>query len=311
MLIPETIALPFIISLSAGLISGVIIFLVGLRWRLLTSYLSRDRAAFRRVFGAKAAEAGILTITLDTYRDIRLFPTHIQEEVGTTPTQASATQERRFYKVFPDGHVTGFPEAYGDVLGYCSARAAAYLVDSLRAIGIMGRIASDRDVSSQWDGSLVNIGSSASNIKTNDIKYLPEKDNPWLVDDLESFTFRDGRKVKIEDGTDKGIILKLNNPYFRGYTVLVCAGLGEWGTSGAAWFLSSKWRMLGRRFGSNRFLVVVGVTPGADESAREMFAEGKESILWRLRSLLRLKKKNRSAGPKSPRDSHTREWNLE
>jgi len=281
-----------------NLIAGIIIFLAGLRWKLIRSYLSRERAAFRRVFGAKAAEAGIVTVTLDAYRDIRLLPERVQELVGATSAETSAPQARRFFKRFPDGHWTAFPGAYGDILAYCSARAAIYLIESFSAVGIMVRVASDLEVASQWSGTYVNIGSSATNIKTNDIKQLAE--NQWLLDDLEGFAFRDGQKELIEERLDKGIILKLPNPYFRGYSVLVCAGLGESGTSGAARFLAREWRMLAKRFGENAFLVLIGVTRGADESGREIRAMGKETIRWHLRSFLRFKKRPGSARKETP-----------
>jgi len=277
----------FFVSLVAGLFSGILIFLVGLRWRLVTSYLSRERAAFRCMFGAGAIEAGVVMLTLDTYRDLRLLPPEVQQRLGVAPIQVAPSQGHRFFKVFPDGHATAFPGAYGDILGYRSARGAAYLVNVLGGVpGITVRAVSDWEVSSQWKGTFVNLGSSASNIKTNDIKHLQE--NVWLQDDLGRFEFKDGRVVTIEDRTDKGIILKLVNPYFPEHSVFVCAGLGEWGTSGAAWFLSAHWRLLTRRFRRNPFLVVVRVTIGSDESARELLAFGEESLLWRMRAWIGL-----------------------
>jgi hypothetical protein len=48
---------------------------------------------------------------------------------------------------------------------------------------------------------------------------------------------------------------------------LACAGLDEWGTSGAAWFLANKWANLNQRAGSRPFAAVVRVRPGQDQSA--------------------------------------------
>jgi hypothetical protein len=274
----------------------------------VTSYLSRERGAFRRIFGENALEAGILTVTLDTYRDIRLLPPHIKELVGFS--RAASLPEQRFFKRFSAGHWTAFPEAYPDVLGYCSARAAAYLVEALAPIGISVRVVSDAEVSSEWSGTFVNIGSSASNIKTHDIKM--GADNFWLSGDVEKFVFKDGHEEKSEDHLDKGVILKLPNPHFRGYSVMVCAGLGEWGTSGAGRFLAREWRGLARRFGKNPFLMMVGVTPGADESCHELFALGKETLLWRIASRIRSdQKRARPFKPQAHSEPSTREWSLE
>lgn len=287
----EAITLQFLISLFAGILSGALIFLVGLRWRLITSFLSRDRVAFRRIFGSRAVESGIITITLDTYRDIRLLSVEDQQRIGIVPSRTASAQEQRFFKIFPDGHWTAFPGAYGDILGYCSARSSGYLVDGLRIPDIIVRVVSDTEVSSRWDGTFVNIGSSASNIKTDQVKHLPE--NTLLREDMGKFVLANGNEIAMEERTDKGIIFKIANPFFHGYSILVCAGLGEWGTSGAAWFLSTRWRMLGRRFGSNPFLLVVGVTIGTDGSAREILALGEETRLWRIRSWFRARLRRR------------------
>lgn len=281
----EAITLQFLISLLAGLLSGVLIFLVGLRWRFITSFLSRDRAAFRRIFGSRAVESGIITVTLDTYRDIRLLSVDDQQRIGIMPTRTISLQEQRFFKIFPDGHWTALPGASADILGYCSARGAGYLVDSLRIPTVVVRVVSDTEVSSRWDGTFLNLGSSASNIKTDQTKHLPE--NMLLREDMGKFILASGDEIAMEERTDKGVILKIVNPFFTGYSILVCAGLGEWGTSGAAWFLATRWRMLSRRFGRNRFLLVVGVTIGTDASAREISALGEETWLWRARSWFR------------------------
>jgi hypothetical protein len=69
---------------------------------------------------------------------------------------------------------------------------------------------------------------------------------------------------------DYGLILKIPNLRFPGHFFFVCAGLGEWGTSGASWYLASKWKSLQKEFGE-AFGVVVEVEIGSDESARRVF----------------------------------------
>jgi hypothetical protein len=171
------------------------------------------------------------------------------------------------------------------------------------------RVVSDVDVSSQWSGTFVNIGSSASNIKTDGIKHFPE--NPWLIDDLGGFTFKDGHKEEAEERLDKGIILKLPNPYFRGYSVIVCAGLGEWGTSGAASFLAREWKKLAKRFGKSAFLVVISVTPGADESGHELLAFGNETMSWKIMSRFgRGRHRAKHFEERTPPPPPGRDWSL-
>jgi len=68
------------------------------------------------------------------------------------------------------------------------------------------------------------------------------------------------------------MVLKVTNQRFPGCFFFVCAGLGEWGTSGAAWYLATKWRDLQKEFG-NAFGIVVEVELRSDESARRVFPE--------------------------------------
>ncbi len=61
--------------------------------------------------------------------------------------------------------------------------------------------------------------------------------------------------------------ISLPSQRFRGSFVFVCAGLGDWGTSGAAWYLAANWNDLRSRYGES-FGIVVEVDIGSDESAR-------------------------------------------
>jgi hypothetical protein len=167
-------------------------------------------------------------------------------------------------------------------MGYCTARAAAYLIDELSGIGNGNvRVISDGEAAAFWEGTFINLGSSATNIKTNDIKKLPE--NPWLLEDINGkLEFKNGQTVEIDNNGDKGIILKIRNPYFKDYSLFVCAGLGEWGTSGAAWYLAKNWWWISVRFKKEPFLIVINVTLKSDESAREIIYFGKECTSVRV-----------------------------
>lgn len=54
---------------------------------------------------------------------------------------------------------------------------------------------------------------------------------------------------------------------FPDRTWICCAGYGEWGTSGAAWFLANKWRELAKGLGADEsFLALVEVKREQDET---------------------------------------------
>jgi hypothetical protein len=142
------------------------------------------------------------------------------------------------------------------------------------------RLTTDVESASDWEQTFISLGSSVSNAKTDHVKKLPE--NPWLVNDMNGvFEFKDGTRVALEnDGRDKGIIMKIPNPHSSGHSLIVCAGLGEWGTSGAAWYLANRWRELSSRFGSAPFLVLVDVEVGGDQTAREIRYFGISQVPW-------------------------------
>jgi hypothetical protein len=242
--------------------------------------LSVQRTAFKRLFGKQPAQGGDLFVVLDTIRDTRLLGVAQQRAFNIQsppPTPASA----RYWKYFGDKQFTTLPGPE-EVVPECSARGSSYLIDSFRGIRTLStKMVSDSSVQSLWTGTFIALGSSNLNVKTDHIKHLPE--NSWLNDDAWQFTFKNENTViQAEGRNDKGLILKLPNPHSRGDSVIVCEGIGEWGTSGSAWFLSRHWKQLSRRFGDKPFLIVLNVTVGNDESAREILARGDELPQWSI-----------------------------
>ncbi len=240
----------------ANLVSSVILLVVGFIIGKTWDWTTKVRA-FRKVFGKEAGRDVPLYIVLDTLRDTRLLPHNAQQSLkihSPMPQPPSA----RYFKLFPDGHYTHLPGPDG-LVPECSARGSAYLIDAFRGIrGITTGAISDTSVANKWNGSFISLGSSYSNIKTDDIKLLPE--NPWLKNDASTFELKDNTTITMDPRSDKGIILKITNERFRGHTLVVCAGLGEWGTSGSAWFLGHNWKVLSRRFGRHPFMLVISVT---------------------------------------------------
>jgi hypothetical protein len=73
--------------------------------------------------------------------------------------------------------------------------------------------------------------------------------------------------VTLEPGFEYGMILKVRPARFPRRVWLACAGIGEWGTSGAAWFLANKWNEIRSRVGAYPFIAIVRILHGQDESA--------------------------------------------
>jgi hypothetical protein len=272
------------LNVIANIFASLILLAVGFfagRW---SDYTSQARA-FKRIFGRRAGKTGDLLISVDTIQDTRVLPPEDQHKLGISNPSGSVASHR-FFKVFPDGHITAISGPARSLLPECSARGASYLLDALRGVrGISAKTIADKVASSQWSSTFITLGSSYSNIKTDDIKHLPE--NPWLENDAGEFKFKDGTVIQGEQRYDKGLVMKLDNPHLNGHALIVCEGLGEWGTSASAWFLAYNWRTLSKRFGKNPFLICLSVTRGTDESAREIMAFGVERWIWRMMKRLK------------------------
>jgi hypothetical protein len=253
----------------------VLIFFTGFYWKTITFYYKRELRKFRRLFGEKTVNDAKIFIPIETY----LFNRDLFNKIFRNSSASSSQTPMPFLKMFPDGHATLFTGPDDEIQRYCSTRAIAYIIDGFHDVReIVVTPISDIESISKWSATFINIGSSVTNIKSDQIKKLSE--NQWLKEDMNGYSFNDGWKTVFDVEGDKGIILKIANPYSRGHSLLVCSGQKEWGTSGAGWFLAKHWRTLSRRFGKNPFLIVVNVSIGIDESAREIKFYGEESRLW-------------------------------
>ena len=67
------------------------------------------------------------------------------------------------------------------------------------------------------------------------------------------------------------MILKIHPTQFSNRTWILCAGIGEWGTSGAAWYLAYKWKEIYRYAKSSPFALVIKVKRNQDEFSEPIF----------------------------------------
>jgi hypothetical protein len=74
---------------------------------------------------------------------------------------------------------------------------------------------------------------------------------------------------------DYGVVLKVRNDMFQKHNFFVCAGLGEWGTSGAAWYLANHWHEFDKE---SEFGFVVEVSKGSDTIVRIVTKPSEHSL---------------------------------
>jgi hypothetical protein len=160
----------------------------------------------------------------------------------------------------------------------CEVRASTYLASLFGLKGILRPIViSDIESDALLDANFVSLGGPGSNYKTADI--LASSPNIFIRMSHTGFALPSGEQLPYTctKDADHGFILRVTPPDFPDHSWIVCAGLGEWGTSGAAWYLAHRWKKLARSIhptaywsGVRRigdFLAIVRVVPGRDQSA--------------------------------------------
>jgi hypothetical protein len=192
----------------------------------------------------------------------------------TGPGAARPISVSPFLKKYRDGTSEIIYGPSENVMGDTEIRSVTHLLRELSRSGsFQVEVESDVRALERLEGSIVALGSSATNELTRLI--LAEPNNTFFDfghDECASFIY-DKTSGKRYVGfceplrKDLGIILKLPSLRFPGSMFFVCAGLGDWGTSGAAWYLASHWNKL-RAEKPESFGLLVEVNIGSDQSAR-------------------------------------------
>jgi len=227
--------------------------------RQVVRAIPRGIAAYRfgKFFGKAALKATSTAVVLDPYE-------HPQD-------RSQARYIKRMLGRTPDLPVIGEDL----VLGVNSVRNIAYF-SRFFTDHTSGRIPIPFQIDSHavadWNRTYFCIGSPDTNVKTFDVFALPEQRFVTAAYDHNGMRVwqAGGSTFGYEQGSDKAVLLKLRNPHFPKHWLIVCAGLGEWGSTGAVWYLTAKWRELYSRFRLGNFCMILAVTPGNDESAREV-----------------------------------------
>jgi len=161
----------------------------------------------------------------------------------------------------------------------CEVRASTYIATLLGLPrDLQLQLFSDTETSSILDSNFISFGGPGSNYKTADI--LASRANIFIRMAHAEFSLPTGESLPFlcSREADHGFILRVTPPEFPVRSWIVCAGLGEWGTSGTAWFLAHKWQELIKGIdpvaywsgimGIPDFLAIIRVVPDQDQSAR-------------------------------------------
>lgn len=181
----------------------------------------------------------------------------------------------RFIKQFHDGRRVGITGPWGNCVGDSELRAVSYIISALdmyRDNPI--KVLDDRTAFQNLESTFIALGSPSSN-EISDLA-MREPSNEFLEfgQDNDGVFIRDKKSGQLFRGfehrehKDLGIVLKIPNNRFPGYYFIICAGLGDWGTSGSSWFLATYWRRL--PWSRRGFGIIVEVESNSDTSARKL-----------------------------------------
>jgi hypothetical protein len=154
----------------------------------------------------------------------------------------------------------------------CEVRAANYLAFVVgKEIRKSPNLTSDTSLIDKLNLSFIAFGGPSSNHKTNDL-LINEANKLISFHDYNFVSVYSNQPVIMrENEFDYGLILKINPHQFPNRVWITCAGLGEWGTSGAVWYLANKWKDIYRYAKNKPFAIIVKVRPKQDESAVPVF----------------------------------------
>jgi hypothetical protein len=127
-------------------------------------------------------------------------------------------------------------------------------------------INSDTELDQMMDISFLSLG-GLNNYKSFDV--LDDKSNIFLQFGQNGIIqSRSSGKpiVKIEGVFDYGLIIKIHPEHNRNRTWLCIAGIGEWGTSGAALWLSCHWKEVNKLAKSKPFACITKTKYASDDS---------------------------------------------
>lgn len=231
---------------------------------------------FRRFWGEGTLSSDAYFV-IDSYEDVRL-------RSGFRRAEAFAAGEQP--KIFADSEI---------IHGTFSPQAATMLAALfLRHAGRAPRIATDTEVGPIQDATLICYGTSDSNFKTFEIEASCRTDLcRFSFDASGERAFRVGGKLYSAENRcgvtyDKAVLLRLISRQDSSHSHVVCAGLSEWGSLAAVYYLTQKWKVLHKRFdgfGQRRdFCVLLEVPLGQFENAREVTS----AVWWEPKTARRL-----------------------
>jgi hypothetical protein len=237
------------LQLGLNVIGGLLAGIATILWVELRSRTRRWK--FKQIFGRAIYEVGFALVYEEMVLGDTTEPFPYRRPGGDSTSGFSITRP----------------------IPIASVRSISYLSS---AVGVLGGRApvlrSDIETQSLLDFDFVCFGGPRSNLMTasveeNEGNRSAKFDHPQR----HILSLQDNSILaQTEAHCDYGLILKIHPAQFPKRVWISCAGFGEWGTSGAAWFLAHKWEEIRRIAHAEPFAAIIRVSPGKDQSAQLM-----------------------------------------
>jgi hypothetical protein len=260
---------------------ALIFFFLGIFWSSLSEFTKFEKRNFRNFFGNNIKEASDIIIVSDMFclrEDIRKLDvflaennvefSHIKDDIENITKRPFIKHLQHRIPWYFSGYKTNGDEL-DRILNYRTLVAISYLNSECSKIfREMPQIVFDEDRHKKWgEGTFFCVGHPATNIMSEVI--LNKEERVTMGNDgisiLEGDTvienYKRPKKIYLDD---YGIILKKKNEFDNGHSFIVCAGLGEWGTSASAHYLAKNWKKLYEKFGKEDFIIVLKVLNSDD-----------------------------------------------
>lgn len=152
------------------------------------------------------------------------------------------------------------------LLGYADVVSLKYVLNIVtNALGSKSVVLTDEDLQNQLDISFISFGGSSFYCTY----VLGQVNNQFYNFNGNTIVRTQNPEIsfQIDRTFDYGFIIKYRHENFTNRTWIIIAGLGESGTRGAGWYLSTHWEQLSKDFKDNTFGLVIRVNHGVDNSA--------------------------------------------
>ncbi|MCB0174034.1 MAG: hypothetical protein KDJ97_26185 [Anaerolineae bacterium] len=246
------------------------------------------------LFGLLTFLAAKLRSVLELYRATRFFGHQIRGDdlrivpgsfSSLDPGHRSPSKETpTCQKTYQNGATVAIrgPKLF---TGIADIRAGSYVIQAISKFRKRSlSLSTDDEALTNLDQTFIALGGPVSNqitlaaLRDPHNSFIDHQISDNLITKAKIFHLKLNGETKAFRPTPEygyGYILKIRNSRFPDHYFFICAGLGDWGTSGTAWYLANKWAEIYKEFGGSEFVMVCEVTRQIDTSTVCIFKSKK------------------------------------